>query len=224
MIIGHASDLHGNYKKLETKTLPDLWLLTGDFFDNLGRTDRTGRAIVPAMEISYQHRWWGLKGDSVMRRLGGKPVILVGGNHDFISLAGCLRRANYPYVRDVTEGAVDFGGQRFAGYREVPYLIGEWVGEVERANFRPIIDKAMDEDPTILVTHAPPDGVLDDDLEGPTGHGPGVDEQVNLLAFRPNRVTHHFFGHIHKQGGKTQEEMGITFVNSATCLQLIDVP
>ena len=224
MIIGHASDLHGAYKKLEVPSLPDVWVITGDFFPNYGRGPRTNKTIDKSMEHGHQLRWWRYKGPSVMRRLGGKPVLWMPGNHDFISLAGMLKVANYPFAHDVSKEPIDLMGQRFAGYRDIPYLEGEWMGETHRADFEPIVRQAMEADPTILLTHAPPEGVLDDDCEGPTGHGPGIPGQIRMLAYMPHRVTHHLFGHIHKQGGKIVEEMGIKFVNSSCCVQMLDVP
>ena len=221
MIIAHASDLHGSYKALGKVETPDLWLITGDFFPNYGRGRKTGGLIDAEFERSHQRRWWGYKGASIITRLRGKPVIWCPGNHDFVSLEVLLKR-NYPaLVHDVSKTPLEFMGQTWAGYREIPYLAGEWMGETQ--DFQEIVRTAMSANPTILVTHAPPGGILDDDKEGEYGHGCGVTAQTSALAYQEHRVTHHFFGHIHAQGGKTHEEMGVKFVNSATCIQIIEI-
>lgn len=222
MRIVHASDLHGDYRILGKAPHEfDVWAITGDFFPNYGRGSKTGGLIDPDYERSTQLRWWGWKGGSVMRRLRDRPVMWMAGNHDFISLAQMLKGSDYQGpVFDVTT-AVDFEGQRFAGYREIPRIVGEWPGEVD--DFSDIVKKTMEKDPTILLTHTPPGGILDDDREGAMGHGVGVTAQSLWFAYRPHRVTHHFFGHIHAQGGKRAQEMGVIFINSATTLQVVEV-
>mgnify|MGYP002632633915 CR=1 FL=1 len=217
MLIAHASDLHGTYKVLETVTGHDLWVLTGDMLPTFGR-GRTGR-IGPELEIRHQAAWWKHKDASIMRRLGGKPVVVVNGNHDFLNLAELLKKSGYQgEVFDISKGPANFGGQVFAGDRAIPYLDGEWMGETHI--FRDIVEGIFTSDPTILVTHAPPSGILD---EGEYGHGHGISELTTALTYRSHHITHHFFGHVHEQGGKRLSAMGVTFVNSATCIQMVDV-
>ena len=74
---------------------------------------------------------------------------------------------------------------------------------------RNIVDRTMACDPHILVTHAPPDGILD-------RRGYGVPYLTSYLVYRHHRVQQHFFGHAHKYGGHTRREGGVTFVNGAT--------
>lgn len=219
MLIGHASDLHGSYKLLGKVETPDLWLITGDFFPNYGRGPDTGGLILPSYENHFQHRWWGFRADSIMDRLEGRPVLWMPGNHDFVSLAVLLRLAEYRgTVHDLTEGPFELDGQTFTGFREIPYIKGEWMGEVR--DFSEIVPKAMSQDPTILVTHAPPGGILDYDPKW--GHC-GIPLLTTALTYQTHRIHHHFFGHVHPDGGKTQEEMGIKFVNSAQRIQLVEV-
>ncbi|NBR00758.1 MAG: hypothetical protein EBT79_10020 [Actinobacteria bacterium] len=220
MKIGHASDLHGRYEKLERIELPDVWAITGDFFPNRGRGP-AGR-IVAEDEVGHQIRWWRHRGPSIMRRLGGRPVLWVGGNHDFVSLAGMLRMSRYAgAVHDVANQPVDIDGHRFAGFREIPYMDGEWVGEAH--DLSEVVDRAMDADPTVLLTHAPPAGILDDDGMGAHGHGGGVSPLTTALTWRPHRVVAHLFGHIHEHGGRQVEEMGIRFVNGAGCVTTVEI-
>ena len=220
MKIGHASDLHGRYGMLDGIDLPDVWCITGDFFPNKGR-GLEGR-IVAADEVDHQVRWWRHKGPSIMRRLGGRPVLWVGGNHDFVNLAGLLRVSKYAGgAFDVADKPIDIGGHRFAGFRQVPYMNGEWVGEAH--DLSDVVAQAIDADPTVLLTHAPPAGILDDDGMGSHGHGGGVSPLTTALTWRPHRIAAHLFGHIHEHGGKQVDEMGIRFVNGAGFVTTVEI-
>ena len=87
-------------------------------------------------------------------------------------------------------------------------MSGEWNGETY--DFKEVVDRAMLCDPDILVTHAPPAGILDD-----RAHGGGISELTNYLSYREHSVKAHFFGHIHETGGRVVEKMGIKFINGA---------
>jgi len=209
MRLGHFSDLHGNISHIEGS--PEVWVCSGDFFPN------ETRGIV-AEETVTQTAWFNAIVDELIARLGGKPVIWVGGNHDFVNLAKLLTERGYPAF-DATEGMVEFGGHRFAGFREVPFMAGEWAGETHDLN--PMVDRAFEMNPTILVTHAPPAGILDND--NGCGHGCGVRPLATALAYRPHNIVAHLFGHIHADNGHI-EEMGIRFFNGAGTCRIIEVP
>lgn len=205
MKILHTSDIHGAYHKvleaLEAGGF-DVWVDTGDFFPNKTRGDHTE-------EVRYQNRFAILKnlGARITELLDGRPLISVGGNHDYISLAQIIRDAGGTAF-DMDEGAAVVGGKTFAGFREVPYIMGEWNGETHGADFANIVDTTMAACPDVLVTHAPPAGILNNDTHG------GVGQLVNALAWTDHKVTNHFFGHIHSTQG-VLTEMDITFINGA---------
>ena len=188
MKILHTSDIHGHYHTVDT----------GDFFPNKTRGDH-------AEEVRYQSRFAVLKsiGARVTEMLDGKPLISVGGNHDYISLAKLVQDAG-GVAYDLTEGAVTFNGKTFAGFREVPWI----QGETHSADFGPIVDTAMAANPDVLVTHAPPAGIMNNKTHG------GVGQLTNQLAWAPHNVTTHFFGHIHTTQG-VMNEMGVQFINGA---------
>lgn len=207
--IGHFSDLHGHIGCINGS--PDVWVCTGDFFPNETRGD-------VEIEVPFQTAWFESNADEIIRRLNGKPLIWVGGNHDFVNLASLLR-ARGVVAWDATEAPVDFGGQVFAGFREIPWIEGEWAGEAH--DIAPMVERAFGHDPTILVTHCPPSSILDDD--NGAGHGLGSSPLATALTWRPHRIHTHLFGHIHAQGGKDVEEMGIRFFNGACSVRLITV-
>lgn len=209
--IGHFSDLHGNYGRLAAVFAPDVWICTGDFFPN------KTRGYAPTEE-PFQTAWFNHHAEAILTRLQGRPLIWVAGNHDYVNLATLLRTRG-GVAWDATEAPVDFMGERFAGFREIPYIQGEWAGE--ETNLRPIVGRTMAADPTILLTHAPPAGILDDD--GGRGHGFGVVPLTSALLYTSHRIHTHLFGHIHQQGGRDVREMDTRFYNGATGCRLIEV-
>jgi len=205
----HTSDLHGRYKQLlKMDEEFDVWLDTGDFFPNLGRVERTGFVISPIGESRYQSRWLRFKDlpRRIARWLGGRPALVVQGNHDFVSLVGPLRQAGANAVEIGPHGA-KLGGLVFAGFRDVPVLQSEWKGE--SYDVGQVVNQTMASRPHILATHVPPLGVLDGAYEV------GSRELARALFHRRHQVGWHFFGHEHHMGGQ-QTVMGPTrFVNGA---------
>ena len=201
----HTSDLHGNYKTLLVALEGDfdVWIDTGDFFPNKTRGDRD-------VEVKFQTKWFGHKnlGERIVKALAGRPLISVGGNHDYANLAELVRQAG-GNAFDVTEGPVDFAGQRFAGFREISYIAGEWNGETHAADFATIVEETFACNPDIIVCHGPAAGIMDD-----KAHGGGVAALTSTLTWTPHNVTAMFFGHIHDTQGVC-EEMGISFINGA---------
>ena len=217
MRILHSSDLHGHYKLLlrdHADTEFDLWLDTGDFLDNKGRGQR-GR-IEPDVEQIYQHRWLSYR--DLPRRLAawlrGRPALLVGGNHDFIDLRTRLALVGANATSVTTEG-VELLGLRWAGFREINYIEGEWAGETHDPSV--VADLAFKADPDVLVTHAPPLRILD------STRGYGISALTTFFSYRGHRIRAHFFGHAHEDGGKEREEMGVRFCNGACHATLHDL-
>jgi Icc-related predicted phosphoesterase len=214
MRILHSSDLHGSYKTLLAIDEPfDVWLDTGDFFPNRGRVPGTGYAIVPEMERRHQVKWDGYKrvGAKLAAWLDGRPALTMPGNHDFIPLVRLLTSAGAD-ARQITPEGVEALGLTWAGFREIPLLEREWVGETDA--FDALLAQLTAAAPDIVVTHAPPLGVLDG---GPAGV-PGLREAI--ATWRPRA---HFFGHDHADGGKAKLLDGTQFVNGATCAFVIEV-
>ena len=161
----------------------------------------------------------GPDGAAVVRffRQGGHEAVR--GNHDFIGYTKWLSHYGAT-VYEITDDnpCVELLGQRFAGFRQVPYIAGEWAGETH--DLSSFVEKAFSCDPTILVTHAPPAGILDADHAEVGGYGIG--SLATNLFYGQHRVTHHFFGHAHKGCG-IRDEGGITFINGAGTMRLIEV-
>jgi len=213
MKILHTSDIHGGYGRvLEALTSGDhdVWVDSGDFFPNKTRGDRT-------IEPAWQTKWSGWKkiGDRLVAALAGRPMVCVGGNHDYVDLAAIVRDAGGTAF-NLTDGPATVGGRVFAGFREIPYIAGEWNGEIH--DFSEVVSKVMGENPDVLVTHGPASGLLD---QASDGRPCGVRSLTTQLMYAPHNVKAHLFGHIHDQGGSTLEKAGILFSNAATAANTI---
>ena len=224
----------------------DVWVDTGDTLPNISRGESVektfqrawltaDRAKLRKMTMPWLRDRYGAQGSywyppksrlppsegSIVQGwtawLRGRPAVVVPGNHDFTSLALPLAQAGAK-VWDVTKGPAKIGGEVFAGFREVPYMIGEWAGEAHDTTTP--AKRAMESDPTILLTHSPPMGILD--FSPAKGGGCGIPYLTSHLSYRPHRVKAHLFGHIHEQP-ETRKEMGILFSNAAQTARIIAV-
>lgn len=208
MKILHTSDLHGQYEgllRLLSGEVFDLWVDTGDFFPNRTRGDRE-------IEVPYQAKWfeWKRLGSRLVEALEDVPLVCVSGNHDYVDLAGLIREAE-GVAYNVSDGPAVVGGLSFSGFREIPWMGGEWNGEAH--DFTPLVKKTLEEDPDVLVTHSPPGGILDKSTDG---HPCGVNALTSQLTYTQHKVRAHLFGHIHEQGGLMVEDLEIKFSNAAT--------
>jgi len=215
MIIGHFSDLHGHLDPLlESKGNPDLWVATGDIFPNFTR----GHAQV---EVGYQTKWFSLHARDLLLRLDGVPLLSVPGNHDWVDFAKLLSRHGHP-AYSVTPKGIYLMGHKFAGFPNIPIIAGEWNYEAPSVYLAALVKMTMASKPDILVTHAPPDGILD--MGGPEGHTGGIAALTGALAYTHHNVKVHLFGHIHEAGQESVEEMGIQFYNGSMGVRFIEIP
>lgn len=213
MIVAHASDLHSNLlvlKDIDTTKI-DAWILTGDFFPNITR----GKVET---EINFQTDWFKKKRDTIFKALGNKPVINVDGNHDFISLGDMLKKYGYAgEVYQINEHeVVEFGGLKFTGHGYIPWIEGEWRGELRTPEMTNMVKNLFDSHiADILVTHCAPAGVL----SGQWGCG----ALANQLNYSDHTFTHHFFGHVHTHSPQEATVNGTKFYNSATGCQIVEI-
>jgi Icc-related predicted phosphoesterase len=189
----------------------DVWIDTGDFFPNetrggVGEISYQRNHLIDTDTARYLTKW-----------LDGRPLISIPGNHDYANLAVILDVFG-ALTHRVTEDGVMVGGLKFSGFREVPWLMGEWNGECY--SFEEIVAKTIASNPDILVTHAPPSGILDECPDKSVG---GVSALTTALTYQPHNIKAHFFGHIHEFGGQSVEEMGVRFINGATKVTLHNI-
>jgi hypothetical protein len=126
-------------------------ICTGDFFPNSTRGIRE-------VEVEFQTAWFRDNQESIFRLFGGLPIVCVDGNHDFVSLGALLVEAGYPglVVNVNPYETQDFLGFKVAGYREIPWIAGEWNGESYAPEMHGLADCALQSGCEILLTHTPP--------------------------------------------------------------------
>jgi len=171
------SDTHGHHDKLE---IPD-----GDILIHAGDiSGRGGRS-----EIDQFNEWIG--------RLPHKHKVVIAGNHDFAlekinSQTAKFMLSNTVYLRD---SGVEIEGIRIWGSPWQPCFLG-WAFNLPRGA---ALKEKWDLIPTgvdILVTHGPPQGILD-----LTSRGAREGCEELLLALERVRPKIHLFGHIHEARG-----------------------
>ena len=119
----------------------------------------------------------------------GKSVFFVLGNHDHRIWPGT------PLVRDLHLRRIELDGQAFVGYR---WANGQRKGEefeADIAALHPLVDSS-----TILVSHAPPFGILDStrNLDPRTRRA----SQIGLRQLNGLKPRFHLFGHVHEAAGR----------------------
>ena len=213
MIILHSSDLHSDISRLWQFTEFDIWIDTGDFFPNSTR----GNARI---EQPFQADWLKQHLRQIAGWLRGRPMISLQGNHDYIMLADHLRAAGMnAHQLNAVPHEVTINNVTFAGFSNIPYIIGEWNHETHNAEMQSAVRNMLQHRHSVLLTHAPPHGILDAD--GKNHYG--IQQLTNVMMYYPHNITHHLFGHVHEDGGKCIERSGIKFYNSARRPQLIEL-
>ena len=214
LTICHFSDLHGNVNKLFAvqNKHADVYVCTGDFFPNSDYAPDAESERQFQMDWLYADRRKGSVMERMVAMFGDTPVICVSGNHDYIDLTPELRKHGVN-AHHITDEGVTVCGLTWAGFPEVPRIVGDWVGEALQSDLKKAVYLTMQSNPDVLVTHAPPAGILDDDHG--CGHGHGIEAITSALAYTEHQVKMHLFGHIHKCGGRTETLMGVQFCNGA---------
>lgn len=211
--IVHVSDQHGMIPSrngfANLLNIADLVVLSGDLFPNSTRGVRSieetfqtewmaGRVIHP---VNSKHRAGMTPLELWLDFLGELPVLVVGGNHDYVDFAKLVkdfRRENLLTHNLATEGPIELFGLRFAGIAEIPWIDGEWNNESVPTDLRRATYDLFDQNPDVIVSHSPPAGIL----AGPYGSEP----LTNCLSYRDHNVKAVLFGHAHEDGGKLIEE------------------
>jgi len=238
VLIGHASDLHGKLTPILTNTRePHLWVLTGDLWPNKTRGDAS-------IEIPFQTEFIEKNVADLRKAFGGKPVLVIDGNHCYAPTVELFKKHGIDARQvELERKTVEFrtkdiltgdGGSRaaltYAGFREIPYIAGEWMGEVsDQAVMTSLVDKVVGESPNLLITHCPANGIMDNrygaSREGVFGYG--IPQLTSQLFYRPHSIKAHLFGHIHQVPGEevhtAEDGHKIVFSNAACTLRFVEV-
>lgn len=200
--ICHFSDWHGCWHKLPKA---DLYICTGDMLYNY-----------PSPKgITIHHRETYCQGKAVQglgnlrEKLGipeKAPVVVVRGNHDFVSLVKLFGEEHTYEVNLSATTFHDLCSLQVGGFRGVNFAAGEWSDELRDDDLDKLA-RALPLSLDILVTHAPPYGILDN--KGTySGRSPrfglrAAASYINRQDHMGARLRLHCFGHIHSGRGLT---------------------
>lgn len=217
MRILHASDIHGRWdflvQHIKAFEQADIIMFTGDMMPEDRRE--------PSREKNrkFQCQWFAdnLLVKKVMAALGDKPVICVAGNHDFTNLATLIRRNTLNVFELSHYKPTVINGVSFSGFPNIPYINGGFSHETSRQELNHIVEILIKNQPEVLVTHAPPFGILDNNY--------GIEALGSLIRVAPEQIKfkHHFFGHIHECGGQKVVVNGITFYNGSCSIAVHEI-
>lgn len=213
MKVVHFSDIHGKLDRLQLASREqdaDLFICTGDLCPNENPDDL-------AFEIANENRWLNETAPFFKRLFAGRPVLVIPGNHDFADICASWSKHGINVI-PVLNTIQTINGFSFAGFREINYIQGEWVGELRNVEMQSLVDRVVGLNPDLLITHAPPHGILDGDEHY------GITALATQLTWRRHTIKYHFFGHCHSSRGVAVDmNMKMLFSNAATCMNIIHI-
>jgi Icc-related predicted phosphoesterase len=146
-----------------------------------------------------------------------KHKVCIAGNHDW-SMSDDRRHRYEKVMSEVgitylNQSEAEIDGIKFYGAPHQPEF-GGWAFNVPRRSegMRTIWD-GIPLDTQVLITHGPPYQILD---ITPDGTHCGC-EVLQRRLYQLPMLKAHIFGHIHHSYGVHEHDMGVTFINAASC-------
>lgn len=198
MIFAFTSDTHGYHDKLSLKGKVDVLLFGGDWTRGSSSRDRD--------TLSFIER---------LVDLPAKHKVVIAGNHDWF-VRNNFFEAHALFgkhgIQLLTDSGVSLPGGIFVWGSPWTPKFCDWAFMKDR-NSRKLAEKweVIPENVDILMTHGPPNGILDRSYDN-------VNCGCELLRKELNRIKPkvHLFGHIH-EGFGMQDLEGTTFINGSFC-------
>lgn len=214
-----------------------------EIWDPLGDTPRpdsyyVDRILDPKREKEKQDLWIESQsmqgrcdsentGEASLRRYLGNPdapIVCVRGNHDFTDLAPAFGGDVWEVNDDPTRFTTVLG-LKIGGCRGINFICGEWSDEIDATEFERRM-KLVPKDLNILITHAPPQCILD--AAGEHYGSAAIRSYVNRHMYDNEgygALKLHCFGHVHESFGSkhTENTKGLIFSNAATSYILYEI-
>lgn len=184
MLIRALADQHGIFPKVEPC---DVLLIAGDV------------CPMDSHQENHQRAWLRNQFSEWLNELPAERIIGIAGNHDFAlqKYKGLGDELPWEYLED---SSLDLDGLKVYGSPWVPNLPA-WAFYGDAPTLREKVD-AIPDDVDILITHGPPDGILDRVLYG---INVGSSALASALRYRI-KPRLHVFGHIHESHGREKLE------------------
>lgn len=202
MKILHITDTHQNFPK----DLPeaDVLVHTGDY-SFLNKYATEGPQL---KELKEFNEYLG----SIKHKYG--TILFTPGNHDFIFEQNKkLALETLTNATVLLDSGIEIDGMKFYGTPSQPPFFN-WAfnhdNDVRESNY-----DAIPEDTDVLLTHCPPEGIMD--LVSGRSYSAGQHVGCSMLRYQiDNRIKPklHCFGHIHEQEVRVQIEEHTTFSNA----------
>lgn len=187
------SDTHGQHYKFNIPKC-DIFIHAGDFMNSGKYLD----------EIFTFNSW--LKGVPAEHKL------ICGGNHDILfETHPDLAKKELSVGTYLQNESITILGIKFYFAPQTPEFY-DWAFNVPRGEKIKAYWDAIPEDTEILVTHGPPQGILDEIKPGSGGQQLGCEELIKRVKQLP-KLKYHIFGHIHGSSGIAPSIFGPTFMN-----------
>lgn len=179
----------------------------GDILIHSG--DATIRGTIP--EIEEFSRWFS--------SMPHKYKVFVAGNHDWLFETNNRHARNLldDSIIYLQDSSINIEGFKIYGSPWQPRFF-DWAFNLMRGPELAEKWKLIPEDTNILITHGPPNGILDEVPRQYFIEKTGCEElrkKIDSIAPLGN-LKLHTFGHIHCGYGQ-HEEMGIRFINASSC-------
>jgi Icc-related predicted phosphoesterase len=191
-----AGDLHDDYlPKEEIQRL--LNLRDDDMLEELHSDEELnnpGEFLMKSIEGSYLFKALKIKVAILAGILNSaeKPILLIEGNHDLVGWH------DNGHIINIDGNKVNLNGYNFVGYRHTTFE----KTEVDQRADMPTIERLIDKK-TILVTHSPPWGIMDEsasfDYRKKDAVHIGSKPIKDLIMKKPPLL--HLFGHVHESFG-----------------------
>lgn len=149
-----------------------------------------------------------------------KHIVITAGNHDMITqkepvVCKTIMKENGNNIHLLLDEEIILDGVKFYGSPRTPEFF-YWYWMYKRGEEAKRIWSWISDDTDVLITHGPPEGVLDTagwDLQGNDLHVGCVELRDRVREIKPKI---HAFGHIHNAYG-TVKGKNTLFINASTC-------
>ena len=152
-------------------------------------------------------------------KLPHKYKIFVAGNHDWLyetnNRFARLITANFGIIY-LQDSFVEIEGLKIYGSPWQPRFF-DWAFNLMRGNEIAEKWKLIPDDIDVLITHGPPNGILDEVPRQFGAEKTGCEELIKTVKkLSQNNLKLHIFGHIHCGYGQ-DTKFGVKFVNASNC-------